>query len=290
VSWNKSQCVSISEVWAPLKPCGDGGSFLVLAAYVDESGNGEFFTLSCVVAKYSEWVWFELDWQRCLEQKNAQLETEHRQTISRYHAADSSSRVNQFYNWTTEEQIAFTKSLIGVFDAHVTECIAYTLNLKELVEEIPTVADDPKQFAYVLLLKYLMIEIGKNILAQERDELVSIIHDRAEGYNQILLEAFDAMLNDPTFLYRKRFSSITPMSWEHCIPLQAADLLAYENFKEVERQPDIRKRRKSFEAIINLEETFRGKCVYIDRKGIRDIKAILERNLASHRASDPPVI
>jgi len=250
--------------------------FLVLAAYVDESGNSEFFTLSCVVAEYSAWLWFELDWKKCIDERNAQLENEHRRTISRYHAADCSSRLNEFEGWAVEEQIAFTKSLLGVFKKHITNCVAYTINLKELVEEMPNVADDPKRPAYVLLLKYLMIEIGNNILAREKDQLVSIVHDRAKGYNQVLLESFDAMVNDKTFLYGKRFSSITPMSWEHCIPLQPADMLAYENFKEVERQFKQRNRRKSLQALLNLESTFGGRCVHIPREGIREIKAMLE--------------
>jgi hypothetical protein len=141
---------------------------------------------------------------------------------------------------------------------------------------MPNVADDPKRPAYVLLLKYLMIEIGKNILDREKDQLVTIVHDRAKGYNQVLLDSFDSMVDDQTFLYRKRFSSITPMAWEHCIPLQPADMLAYENFKEVERQFTDRSRRRSLEAILNLQSTFGGKCVHIPREGIREIKAMLE--------------
>jgi hypothetical protein len=38
----------------------------LLAAYVDESGNSDLFTLSCLVADYQAWVWFDLDWQQSL--------------------------------------------------------------------------------------------------------------------------------------------------------------------------------------------------------------------------------
>ncbi len=220
----------------------------MLAAYIDESGNNELFTLSCVVAEFSAWLYFEFDWQKCLDVKNAQLEREGRQRLSRYHAADCSSRVNEFADWTVEEQISFVEDILGIFRKHITNTIAYTINLKELVEEIPGSAGDPKRSTYALLLKYLMIEIGNNILGREDWQLVSIIHDRAKDYNQVLLDSFDAMINDDTFRHRNRFSSITPMSWEHCIRLQPADLVAYENFKEVERQPDIRKRRRSLQA------------------------------------------
>jgi hypothetical protein len=92
----------------------------------------------------------------------------------------------------------------------------------------------------------------------------------------VLLDSFDSMINDDTFRHRNRFSSITPTSWEHCIPLQPADLVAYESFKEAERQPDIRKRRRSLQALLDLGSTFGGRCVYIPREGIREIKVMLD--------------
>jgi len=171
---------------------------IVLTAYVDESGSPEsppeFFTLSCVVAEHSAWVWFELDWKKCLGEKNAQLAKEERTTISRYHAADCSSRINEFAGWTMPEQIAFTEALFKVFATHITNTIAYTVNLREFAEEIPDSASDPKRHAYALLLKYLMIEIGNNILSREKDQLVTIIHDRNPKYNAVPRESFDALL------------------------------------------------------------------------------------------------
>jgi hypothetical protein len=40
------------------------------------------------------------------------------------------------------------------------------------------------------------------------------------------------------------------MSWEQCIPLQQADLLAYENYKESRRGVSLRDRRKSLDWIL----------------------------------------
>jgi hypothetical protein len=259
-----------------LKPSADGGLFLVLAAYVDESGNDKFFTLSCLVAAYGAWVWFELDWKQCLDEKNAELKQQDRPLISRYHAADASSQVNEFAGWTPAEVTDFFKKLLGVFRKHITNTVGYTINLREFVEVFPETANDPKKPAYGLLLKYLMIEIGNNILAREKWNLVSIIHDRTKGYNQTLLDAFDAMIVDETFAHRERFSSITPMSWEHCIPLQPADMVAYENFKEVEGGHKNRLRRRSLQALLDCESTFGGKCVEIPLQGIREIKEMFE--------------
>src|SRR5260370_19166793 len=121
-----------------------GGLFLVLAAYVDESGNDELFTLSCLVATFDAWVWFELDWRKCIDENNAELRQQGRTTISRYHAADASSRVGEFAGWTPNEVTELFKKLRGVFRKHITNTVAYTINLREFIEEFPPSADDPK--------------------------------------------------------------------------------------------------------------------------------------------------
>ena len=88
-------------------------------------------------------MWFDIAWKKCLDAKNQQLEKQGRKTISRYHAADCSSRVNEFEGWTTEEQIEFTKSLLTVFKRGCVNVVAYSMPLDEFVKQIPEGHDDP---------------------------------------------------------------------------------------------------------------------------------------------------
>ncbi|MDP9158799.1 MAG: hypothetical protein M3O09_01025 [Acidobacteriota bacterium] len=219
-------------------------------------------------------MWFELDWVKVLAAKNKELTKQGRPLLSRYHAADCSSRVNEFAGWTTPEQIDFTKSLIGVFRKHQINTVAYSLNLRELGQEIPESADDPKKYAYKLLLRFLMLEIGENQLKPIKNSLVGIIHDRC-AYDGALLETFNLALVDPTFEYSTRFTTIASMAWQDCVPLQPADLVAYENFKEAERHILSRDRRKSLSSILDLD-SFGGRARCFRREGIREVKAIIE--------------
>jgi len=102
----------------------------------------------------------------------------------------------------------------------------------------------------VLLLHYIMIGIADGSLKNNRDAIISLIHDRSE-YDSVLLDAFNILAKDEnSFAAAKRFCSIAPMSWEQCIPLQQADLLAYENYKESRRSVSLRDRRKSLDWIL----------------------------------------
>jgi hypothetical protein len=179
---------------------------LVLRGFIDESGNGDIFTLSCLLGKKANWLWFMLDWKECIAEKNRELRKQGRKEITRYHAADCSSRYQDFEGWTPEEQIEFTKSLVKVFSkpSNRLTVVSFALDLHELVEEIPETAPDPYGFAYSLLLKMLMIEIGHMYSEANKGKTeglkVPLIHDRCP-YDGVLLQAFSSLLADKQLSY-----------------------------------------------------------------------------------------
>jgi hypothetical protein len=243
--------IPVRELWEGLHPLGfDRGTFMVLRGYIDESGEGNLFTLSCLIADSPAWFYMELDWLKCIEKKNAELIASGRKPISRYHAADCSSRLGEFVGWDVEkDQLPFVKELLAILEQYRMDVVAYTIDLKELVKYIPYAKNDPVKFAHVMLLHYIIMGIEHGSLQNNRDALIGLIHDRS-SYDSVLLDAFNLLVNDPEFSAAKRFTTIAPMCWQHSVSLQAADLMAYENFKESQRCLVGRKRRKSLEVIL----------------------------------------
>lgn len=249
--------------------------FVVLTGYIDDSGNQDLFTLSCLHGDVGHWFWFEQDWIKLLETVNEKLRKQGRPEISRYHAADCSSCKGEFSDWTLEEQIDLTQRIVEIFRKHAFHIVSYTVNLRELVEIIPEIKPNPRGFAYVVLLQLLMLEIGDFTLKSHPGTIISLIHDRSD-YDAALLDAFNQMLEDPYFQYRDRFTTIAPMSWERCVPLQAADLFAYENFKEGERQGTERKMRKSFKLLLALQGAIGGRGRGFDKNSLGELKKMVD--------------
>jgi hypothetical protein len=137
--------------------------------------------------------------------------------------------------------------------------------------------------AHILLLNHVVKYIAEKILLDKRyvDDQITLVHDRSE-YDAVLLEAFNHLKSDETLLNRERFATITPMGWEDCVPLQPADMIAYSNFKTIERG---HKKRKDFELILDLD-SIGGRGVFLTRQAFREIsnkldaesKAILFKN------------
>ena len=256
---------------------------MLLKGYIDESYNERMFTLSAVLASGLSWAWFESDWKKRIAARNKVLKKEGRPQISRFHASDLSNLKGEFEGWTTDEQIAFMQDLIGVFRKSKHMILsAYSLPLDLFVAEFPEWKKKVLPSAYSILLKFLMFETATEYeKAKTRGSVrpiqIALIHDRSP-YDAVLLRAFNQMLDDQGFEGRKYFLSITPLAWEQCIPLQAADLLAYEHMKDADRRVtgSPRQQRKSLAALLDLP-SLGGRTHRFDAQSLHKLRLSLER-------------
>lgn len=232
---------------------------MVLKGYIDESYSREnppkVFGLTCTIADARDWLWIEWAWENCLDEKNAALRRAGRREITRYHAAEINSYAGDFEGWDDKERREFHEKLIRkVFARHLMGYEGYAINLEQLVELWPEAKRDPLEFAYGSLTKFLMIEIGKGMSGDIPDWKITLFHDRCP-YDGSFLSAFDQLINDPSFKYRHCFTTIEPKGWKQCTALQPADLIAYENMKEIYTGFEVKKRgrRKIFASLLSLE-------------------------------------
>jgi hypothetical protein len=254
---------------------------VILRGFIDESYGGEavpkIFSLSCMVANNSEWVFHEWDWVSLLESTNTELESQGRPRISRFHASDFSNSLGEFRGWSKEEKVEFSQRLIAIFRKHPAHIYGYDIPLQLMVDEMPETKANPLGFAYTFLLSLVMRTIADNTLKVYPDALITLHHDRCR-YDAALLEMFNHLKDDPGFPHGNQFLYMTSEGWEHCIPLQPADFLAYENYKESARKLDLkpRDRRKSLEAFLDLE-SISGRSAGFTAESIKQLKPILEK-------------
>lgn len=190
-----------------------------------------------------------------MEEKNADLRCAGRPEITRYHASKINNYADDFEGWDDKERREFHETLMRkVFARHFMGYEGYAINLQELVELWPEAKHGALEFAYASLTKFLMIEIGKGMSREIPDWTIILFHDRC-SYDAIYLSALNQLINDPGFKYRDCFASIAPVGWEQCIALQPADLIAYENMKEIYTsfETKTRGRRKIFTRLLSLD-------------------------------------
>lgn len=233
----------------------------------------------------SNWLAFERSWRNYLRFLNKRLKAQGRRQISRYHAADCSSRVNEFEGWSVDEQIALTKELLAIFErSDIMNAIAYNMPLNHFVDVFPEHAADPVEACYVELLKFLMLEVADQFTNGQarairdgyraRELRLVMFHDRC-NYDVALLQTFKRVMADPTFDGSRYFTTMAPLGWEDCIPLQGADLIAYECFKDAQN-PDKSKRRKTLDLLLK-NGSFGGRSKSFTLESIRGLRDAYDR-------------
>jgi hypothetical protein len=257
---------------------------MLIVGYIDESANNKVFTLSCILTTPVKWGDIERKWKSVIRDANKSLRKQGRPQISRYHAADCSSRKGEFEGWSVDEQIAFSKKLISIIKYNMTTVMAYSMPLEDFVAVYPERSDNPEKELYGLLLTFMMTQLIHDIDKQSngrnlRPYKIAFIHDRSSRDGD-MLSAFNHMKDDASFQGRDHFTTIAPMGWEDCIPLQAADLLAYETFKDAANRisPTPRPRRKSLDSLFEANTQFGGHSLSFSRKSLEMLRSIQEEN------------
>jgi hypothetical protein len=256
----QSKLIPLRELWDGFNPRGvDEGLFLMFRGYIDESYDSKqnVFAWSCLTARGKDWREIERKWKLHLAAKNKALKKEGRTLISRYHASDCSGRRGEFEGWSHDERDAFVLGLFGIFKQVPTFTVAYDWQLEHVWEVFPEWKHRGLEAAYHFLTVFMMITIGKDYKRfLGRGWAMTLFHDRTAGngeYDPAILRAFNQMMNDPTFSYKENFTTIAPLSWEQCIALQPADLVAFEWMKQAEARLESRTPRKSLTALLNME-------------------------------------
>jgi hypothetical protein len=253
---------------------------MMLRGYIDESidKRQNIFTLACLMSTGKEWMELERAWKIYLAGWNKRLKKLGRPPLTRYHASDCRNLKREFVGWSTDEQRELTRGLLDILKRSArTNTIAYDTNLADVCEVFAEANKDRLQAAYSILTKLLISSIGHDQGALDPTGKITLFHDHCD-YDNTILQSFKQMTEDPAFAHRQYFTSISSLSWEDCIALQPADLVAYEVFKETERRltkPE-RGTSKALLAMLDLP-AFGIRSRTLDRKTLFEIKVSLFR-------------
>jgi len=210
---------------------------VILRGYFDESYNEDVFTLCCSLSNVTGGGDICRGWKGVLDAKNRSLVRQGRTPISRYHASHANARDHEFEGWSREERDELAIQLMATLQrgrAWITT-VAYSLPLQSFIKKFE-IEGNPPPFCYKELLKFVMLEMAEQVeyakrkLGRIKQVKYTFYHERC-SYDGAYLDGFNVMMNDPTFKGKELFSTIAPVGWEDCVPLQPADLVAYETFK-----------------------------------------------------------
>jgi hypothetical protein len=228
--------------------------------FFDESGIHDDSNITVVggwVVSVDEWSKFERHWKLLLKKEG----------LTAFHYADFDNSRREFEGWgkTRKEQVI--QSIFKIIDSRDLRGFSGAIHMPEykgVVSGSGTRLED-RPSPYLICQQYCLEMVSKKIA-----EDVHYVFDRQDEFDKPAIDNFWSTKNDfPE--WGKHMAGIAFESKEQFVPLQYADLLAYETFKRLNNKlfrPDL-PTRKSMLALVRKHKSLIGG--FIDKDLIRNI-------------------
>src|SRR5579862_8951539 len=159
---------------------------------------------------------------------------------SRFHATYWSTQREEFKGWSDNEKFEFFDKLLAIFYRYPVAGFGESVYKKDIAEVFPGSLERDRidHLAHILLFTIIVICIDKRLMSffrQYAEDRIAFVHD-SQQFNGVLMETFEGLKHESGITCRDRLDTIEYKSWQEETLLPAADLIAYENCKIVERE------------------------------------------------------
>lgn len=216
----------------------EDGYVAVIRIYMDESGThggSPFVVVGAYLAQPKAWKAFTVEW-------NAKKKPD---GIKIYHAVDCANQRNEFADWTKPQSDAFAAKMLPVIAKHVGWGVVIGIEMKPFEEAMALNPHLRETIGtpYAACFQWAVQTILDKVEELGSRESLAFFHE-CNDYETEALKAFDWVRRN-----RKKHASNMAIAFgakEKYVPLQAADILAYEGNKRLRGFRDGRGRRRAW--------------------------------------------
>lgn len=228
----------------------------MLTGYFDESYSHppkpEVYTVAGYVSEDRKWKKFDKQWRQALGDEGVDF----------FHMKDFAHQKKAFKDWPAEKRKQYLGRLHGIIHRHVIADFAVSVVVADYDEVItPNIRagfGEPHVFAAIGCMKLIALW-AKRINLREH---MLYVFEKGTIHDKTVRRVFGAF--DDTHSEHYRASGCAFFDKRDLLPLQAADILAYENMLEMRRRIDPDNTRDRRGSIKNLER--RGsEWIYYDK-------------------------
>jgi hypothetical protein len=201
------------------------GDVVVIRMFVDESGihgGSPVISVGGYLSKPTRWQKFTSEWNRVLKPSKIKV----------FHASECNARSGEFQDWTREERDKLVKRLLPIIPKYAVG-MAIGIDLSA-VEKVLQSRPDLRQFhrdPYYSCILWLLLRVARRLNEEGDPERIAVVHE-INDFQSSALSAYNFVLTQPE---GKAYSSFSFGRKQDFVPLQAADILAYEAGRRVPR-------------------------------------------------------
>ena len=202
--------------------------------YGDESGSSNVFVLSTYMASVENWARFEGAWKSIL--REAGLEDDSTGRLRPFHMADFESRFDPFGDWDATKRVMVLRQLIDAIREANALGVSVALPLALYQKGMHVNAHLPLDHPLHRIMQYMMCFYGLHLFLLASANLLNLsepipmVMDRNEVSAGMVQGVLDLTAKEFPQI-RELIDPVVFQDKSIMVPLQAADILAYETMK-----------------------------------------------------------
>lgn len=155
--------------------------------------------------------------------------------VPRFHASHLNAKTYEYDGWDDTRKIEYSKKILKVVTdqkrrLHAFSCAIHADEYRRIISESGrTKLGHPYIVCFKTCIALLAKEMDDGGFSPEHQFAMYI--DRNHQFELEAVRIFYELKDDPGFPYRSRLHSCTPADMDSMVPLQTADLIAYESFR-----------------------------------------------------------
>ena len=204
---------------------------MIVTAYFDESGThrgSKAVSVAGFVADADAWVEFSAQWQIALNDYSL--------SHHGFHMTDFANCVKPYNTWTEKQRRERLARLLNIIQSNVLGSVGTVIPLKYFNDIFTPRTKAICGGAYGLAAVANFMALGEILRHEQIDSWVNYVFESgAKGSGQIL-KVFNSNVRYLEMKERYRLLSLRFEDKRALLPLQAADIIAYELYKEMPRQ------------------------------------------------------
>jgi hypothetical protein len=194
--------------------------------YLDESGSNpdtRIFAVGGWAAHAIVWYQLECQWTRLLQSHG----------VKQFHMTYCESGYGEFRDWPEDRRRALTKDVMALLANHELNGFAAALLVDDYNALVQNAAKDVIGDHYSLCFQKCVLDLSIKADRLPRGESLYFVVERQDEFAGRLVDLYSKIQHKPTWPNRARLGPLILAGKHEYAMLQAADIVAYEAFKQV---------------------------------------------------------
>jgi hypothetical protein len=231
--WDSFDHLRQALFWEP------GDMVIPLTAYFDASGTGPdkpVWAIGGWIADVDQWCRVKRDWRQMIDEAPFSQKVKPKDRI--FHATDLESQVGIYSGWSKEQKEAFQNraySIIKDYQLFPFSSAIVKTDFEALKLHFDRLPEGHAGNFFIWTFHHVMSRVCKWLEAQNKEVSIHYIFERGQLGDGEIQNSLRRMASDPKErdLYRLRDWTF---AGKEILPLQTADVWAYESCKQMENQ------------------------------------------------------